>query len=202
MNECDRSTERGFPMRKKIAFIDVETNGMSAEMSEVIELGVMLGEMEDNRIVRIADEYCEFQEPFFEIPPMITQLTGITDKMVRGKSLDLDKVYTILQQADGIVAHNATFDRGFVSRLMPETLDMDWYCSVRQIRWKNYGFENGKLQQLLRAHRISVENAHRALDDAKNLARLLNHTNPDLGPDGTYISYLMGKNPMKKPVKS
>ena len=202
MNWCDRSTERGFPMGKKIAFIDVETNGMSAEMSEVIELGVMLGEFENNRIVRVADEYCEFQEPFFTIPPMITQLTGINDRMVRGKSLDLDKVYSILQQADGIVAHNATFDRGFVSRLMPETLDMDWYCSVRQIRWKNYGFENGKLQQLLRAHRIDVENAHRALDDAKNLARLLNHSNPDLEADGTYISYLMSKNPLKKPTRS
>lgn len=189
-------------MGKKIAFIDVETNGMSAEMSEVIELGVMLGEFENNRIVRVADEYCEFQEPFFTIPPMITQLTGINDRMVRGKSLDLDKVYSILQQADGIVAHNATFDRGFVSRLMPETLDMDWYCSVRQIRWKNYGFENGKLQQLLRAHRIDVENAHRALDDAKNLARLLNHSNPDLEADGTYISYLMSKNPLKKPTRS
>lgn len=189
-------------MSKKIAFIDVETNGMSAEMSEVIELGVMLGEMEDNRIVRIADEYCEFQEPFFTIPPIITNLTGINDQMVRGKTLDLDKIYSILEQADGIVAHNASFDRGFVSRLMPDTLEMDWYCSVRQIKWKNYGFENGKLQQLLRAHRIDVENAHRALDDAVNLAKLLNHSHPDLEADGTYLSYLMGKNPMKKPVKS
>lgn len=188
-------------MTKHIAFIDVETTGMRAEASDVIELGVMLGEYDENRIIRVADEYCEFQEPFYSISPMITNLTGITDQMVRGKSLDMDRILSILDRADGIVAHNASFDRGFVSRLLPETLDMDWYCSVRQIRWKNYGFENGKLQQLLRAHRIQVENAHRALDDAKNLALLLNSSNPNLQED-TFISYLMNKPPMKKPAKS
>ena len=188
-------------MSKYIAFIDVETTGMSAEASDVIELGVMLGEYDNNRIVRLEDEYCEFQEPFYSISPMITNLTGITDQMVRGKSLDMDKILSILDRADGIVAHNASFDRGFVSRLLPETLDMDWYCSVRQIKWKNYGFENGKLQQLLRAHQIQVQNAHRALDDAKNLALLLNSSNPNL-VDDTFISYLMNKAPMKKPAKT
>ncbi len=174
---------------------------MSNENNEVIELGVMLGEYESNRIVRVVEEYCEFQEPFFEIPHMITNLTGITNQMVRGKSLDLGKVFSILEKADGIVAHNASFDRGFVRRLLPDTVWMDWYCSVRQIKWKDYGFENGKLQQLLRAHRIEVTQAHRALDDAKNLARLLNASHPKLGAEATYISYLIGKNPMKRPLK-
>lgn len=187
-------------MTQHIAFIDVETTGMSADRSEVIELGVMLGEYENGRIIRVADEYCEFQEPFFSIPSTITRITGIGDQMVSGKSLDLDRVYSILERSDGIVAHNATFDRGFVSKLIPETLDMDWYCSVRQIRWKDYGFENGKLQQLLSAHRIDVANAHRALDDARNLAILLNSSNPLLAADPTFISYLMKKNPLKKPA--
>ncbi|WP_301109755.1 exonuclease domain-containing protein [Sporosarcina sp.] len=187
-------------MTKQIAFIDVETTGMSAEGNEVIELGVMLGELENNRIVRVTDEYCEFQEPFYSIPSTITRITGINDQMVRGRSLDMNRIISILDQADGIVAHNATFDRGFVSRLLPETLDMDWYCSVRQIKWKDYGFENGKLQQLLNAHRIEVKQAHRALDDAKNLAALLNFSHPKLAADATFISYLMEKNPLKKPA--
>lgn len=189
-------------MTKHIAFIDVETTGMSAEGNEVIELGVMLGEFNANRIIRVADEYCEFQQPFYSIPSIITNLTGITDQMVRGKSLDLDKILSILHRADGIIAHNASFDRRFVSRLLPETLDMDWYCSVRQIKWKDYGFENGKLQYLLRSHQINVRNAHRALDDAKNVAVLLNHSHPNLGTDATYLSYLLDKNPLKKLVKS
>ncbi|AXI00179.1 DNA polymerase III subunit epsilon [Sporosarcina sp. PTS2304] len=189
-------------MTKHIAFIDVETTGMRADTSEVIELGVMLGEFDQNRIVRVAEEYCEFQEPFYSIPSIITRITGINDQMVRGKTLDMDKILSILDRADGIVAHNATFDRGFVSRLLPDTLDMDWYCSVRQIKWKNYGFENGKLQQLLRAHRIDVQQAHRALDDAKNLAVLLNNSHPQLGMEETYISYLLNKNPLKKPMQS
>lgn len=188
-------------MKQHIAFIDVETTGMSPDNSEVIELGVMLGTFENNRITGIADEYCEFQEPFYSIPSTITRITGIHDDMVRGKSLDLDEIRSILKRADGIVAHNASFDRGFVSRLLPETLEMNWYCSVRQIRWKQYGFENGKLQQLLKAHRIEVEQAHRALDDAKNLAALLNFAHPQLAGNATYISYLLEKHPMKKPAR-
>lgn len=188
-------------MSKLVAFIDVETSGMNSGYSEVIELGVMLGELENNRIVRVVEEYSEFQDPFYHISSFITQLTGIDDNMVRGKSLNMNKIRSILDRADAIVAHNASFDRGFVSKLFPETLDMDWYCSVRQIKWKSYGFVNGKLQQLLNAHHIDVRQAHRALDDAKNLAELLNYTNPYLESDTTFISYLLNKKPMKKPTK-
>lgn len=52
-------------MRKHIAFIDVETTGMSAEHCETIELGIMLGEYENNHICKVVEEFCEFQEPFF-----------------------------------------------------------------------------------------------------------------------------------------
>lgn len=187
-------------MSKHIAFIDVETTGLSSESNEVIELGVMLGEYKNNRIINITDQYEAFQEPFFSIPANITNLTGIDNSMVYGKTLDLEKIFTILQKADGIVAHNASFDRGFISKLLPEIVEFDWYCSVRQIKWKQFGFENGKLQQLLSTHNIDVGYAHRALDDSINLAKLLNLSHPNLGANNTFISYLTGKNPIKKPT--
>lgn len=187
-------------MSKHIAFIDVETTGMSRENNEVIELGIMLGEYKNNRVIRVAEEYAAFQEPFYSIPPHITNITGITNRMVEGKALDMAKVFSILQKADGIVAHNASFDRGFVSKLLPEVVEFDWYCSVRQIKWKDFGFVNGKLQQLLYTHGINEGNAHRALDDAVNLATLLNISHPKLAPENTFLSYLMSKSPMKKPI--
>ena len=85
------------------------------------------------------------------------------------------------------------------SDFSPTTIENDWYCSVRQIKWKSYGFENGKLQQLLHAHHILVDKAHRALDDAKNLATLLCHDIPNHPAKDTYIDFLMSKNPMRKP---
>lgn len=188
-------------MNKQIAFVDVETTGLSSENNEVIEIGIMLGEYKNNRIVGITDQYSAFQEPFFSISPRITQITGITNNMVSGKLLDLDKVFKIMQKADAIVAHNAGFDRGFIAKLLPEAIEFDWYCSVRQIKWKQFGFENGKLQQLLYTQGIQVENAHRAYDDAINLAHLLNTSNSKLEQDQTYLSFLMAKNPIKKPVR-
>ncbi len=189
-------------MSKQIAFIDVETTGISSKNNEIIELGIMLGEYDKNQIIRVVDEYSEFQEPFFSIPKNITNITGITNDMVYGKALDLEKIFSMLQQADSIVAHNVSFDRGFVSKLLPEVVEFDWYCSVRQIKWKEFGFHNGKLQQLLKAHHIDVRYSHRALDDAKNLAWLLNFSNSNLGEEETFISYLMSKNPTKKPMSN
>lgn len=189
-------------MNKQIAFIDVETTGISSKNNEIIELGIMLGEFDKKQIIRVVDEYSEFQEPFYSIPKNITHITGITNEMVDGKRLDLEKISSMLEQADSIVAHNVSFDRGFVSKLLPEVVEFDWYCSVRQIKWKEFGFQNGKLQQLLKAHRMDVRYSHRALDDAKNLASLLNLSHPNLREEETFISYLMSKNPLKKPMNS
>ncbi|QKS70512.1 DNA polymerase III subunit epsilon [Paenalkalicoccus suaedae] len=182
----------------KIAFVDVETTGMSPGVAEILELGIVLAEFKDGHLTSYIDEYCEFQDPMYQIPPMITELTGITNDMVSGKYLDHDRLLTIFDQADAIVAHNASFDRGFITRVYPETKDYNWYCSVRQIKWKTYGFLNGKLQQLLAAHRIEMPNAHRALDDAKGLATLLNKDFPGATGEKTYIDYLLQKKPMKR----
>ena len=182
-----------------IAFVDVETTGTSPHVSEVIELGIVLAEYQGNGVMHFVDEYCEFRQPSTPIPSMITRLTGINDRMVKGKALDRGRILDIFKKADAIVAHNASFDRGFIIRLFPETIENDWYCSVRQIKWKSYGFENGKLQQLLHAHHILVNKAHRALDDAKNLATLLCHDIPNHPAKDTYIDFLMSKNPMRKP---
>jgi DNA polymerase III subunit epsilon len=184
---------------KYIAFVDVETTGINPNTAEVIELGIVLGEYQENGIMRFVDEYCELRQPSTPIPPMITRLTGINDTMVKGKVLDREKILAIFRKADAVIAHNASFDRGFIIRLFPDTIENDWYCSVRQIKWKSYGFENGKLQQLLQAHNIRVEKAHRALDDAKNLATLLCCDIPVHPAKDTYIDFLMSKNPMRKP---
>ena len=184
---------------KYIAFVDVETTGTSPNDSEVIELGIVLAEYQGNGIMRFVDEYCELRQPSTPIPPMITRLTGINDRMVKGKVLDREKILAIFRKADAIIAHNASFDRGFIIRLFPDTIENDWYCSVRQIKWKSYGFENGKLQQLLRTHNIRVDKAHRALDDAKNLATLLCCDIPEHPAKDTYMDFLMGKSPLRKP---
>lgn len=184
---------------KYIAFVDVETTGSNPNIAEVIELGIVLGEYQGNGIIRFVDEYCEFRQPSTPIPSMITRLTGINDRMVKDKQLDREKILAMFRKADAVIAHNASFDRGFMIRLFPETIENDWYCSVRQIKWKSYGFENGKLQQLLRAHSIHVENEHRAMDDAKNLATLLSCWIPVYPSKDTYIDFLMRKNPLSKP---
>jgi DNA polymerase-3 subunit epsilon len=79
-------------------------------------------------------------------------------------------------QADFVVAHNASFDREFVERLMPSFRRQTWLCSLYGIDWRAKGFTDRSLGQLAKAHGIEISQAHRALADVETLMALLSST--------------------------
>ena len=50
------------------------------------------------------DSYVSFDDPEEEIEPIITKLTGITDEMVKGQSIDWNSVKEILSKSDLILS--------------------------------------------------------------------------------------------------
>lgn len=167
------------PSRLGIAgFIDVETTGLSPAADEVVELALWLFEFHrsSGEIMRIVDTYTELREPSRPIPRAASRIHGIYWDDVVGKQLDTFRVEAMLQKAEFLVAHNAGFDRSFVTRLFPCCLDKPWLCSMRGINWKGRGYPSAALQRLLEAHRIQVEQAHRADADVQGALRLLSHT--------------------------
>lgn len=173
-------------------FIDVETTGLDACRDEIIELAIVLFayNRKTGRITGIVDEYTGLREPSVPISKVASRISGLTLQKVRGRCLDMEKIQSMLARAEFLVAHNAAFDKGFVSRLFTEAAQKPWLCSMRGVNWRQKGYPSRSLQNLLRAHSIQVERAHRAENDVKAALALLSCS----GPDGrSYFSELLGK---------
>lgn len=159
-------------------FIDVETTGLSPYQDEVIELALSLFSFEraSGMITGIVDEYCGLREPGVPISSGALRVHGIRPEHVLGRRLDDLRIRSMFARAEFLVAHNASFDRGFVARLFPESAAKPWLCSMRGINWRGKGFGGMSLQRLLDAHGIVSERAHRADYDVKCAIRLLSCT--------------------------
>jgi DNA polymerase-3 subunit epsilon len=180
------------------AVVDIETTGLSPGNHEIIEISIIkfLFHQESGKVIEELEEYHALNEPSIALPSFITNLTGITHAMLRNQSFDLTELRTYCFDIDYFIAHNASFDRSFLIELMPELSDRMWYCSMRNIQWKEYGFDNKKLNTLLKGHNIKNVHAHRADSDTRSTFELLQRHNPEGAP---YLLELMSKKPMRKP---
>ena len=160
---------------KRIAiFLDVETTGLSVEEAEIIELGMIAFEYsDDGRIFNIIDEFDEFEEPKKgEIPQEITDITSITNEMVKGKSINDKKVNEFISDAVIIIAHNANFDRQFVEKRFSVFKDISWGCSINDVSWKENGLNARNLEYLAYMYGYFYD-AHRASYDCRASVHLL-----------------------------
>ncbi|HWP97572.1 MAG TPA: exonuclease domain-containing protein [Syntrophomonadaceae bacterium] len=172
------------------AIVDVETTGFSPEYDEIIEICIILFvfNRETGVVSQIIEEYVGLREPACGIRPGAARVNGITVADVQGRDLDYAKVSAILEQAEFLIAHNASFDRGFLVRLFPQVAIKSWFCSMSGINWRGKGFPNRRLQDLLSCHDIRPGRAHRARDDVRATLELLSFSQ-EWG--ATYLSELL-----------
>ncbi len=151
---------------------DIETTGFSPEKNQIIEIGAVKVEHG-----AITEKFSTFVNPREPIPFEIEQLTGISDQMV----LDSPGIETILPQflefCQGcvLVAHNASFDVSFISHqaqvqgipFQPTVLD-----TVALARQLLPNLNRFKLDTVAKALGVSLENHHRAVDDAGATAEI------------------------------
>jgi DNA polymerase-3 subunit epsilon len=181
--------------------VDVETTGLGPTTNEVIELAVQLFSYrtDTGEVIEVIEEETFLREPMSDSArnnyDSAYRIHGIPYELVAGKSFYDGKIKTYFHRADSVFAHNASFDRSFLYQLYPEVNDLKWYCTMRGIPWKNYGFPNGKLLTLLQMHNITNFQTHRALDDITYLMDLLKKTSPK---GNLYLQEVLEKGPMKK----
>ena len=72
------------------AVVDVETTGPNPDRDKIIEIGICLFEYDrqNGRIYKVLGSWEWSEDPGLSIPPEITNITGITDEMVAGHSID------------------------------------------------------------------------------------------------------------------
>ncbi|MCW2411791.1 3'-5' exonuclease [Sphingobium sp. B8D3D] len=157
----------------RIAVVDTETTGLNPATDAVIELGMTVVELcaEGAPVVIHAPESWT-NDPGFPLPPQITDLTGLTDELLAGTAFDDGAINDTLRYVDLIVAHNAAFDRAFMTKAFPLTAERQWACSCRDIDWRAEGFDGHALGHLLtQAGRFN--DVHRAGADSWSLTWLL-----------------------------
>ncbi len=161
---------------RKGIILDTETTGLNHRCDEIIEIGVISFTFDDNgRIGDVTGVYGGLQQPAVSIPPAVTRLTGITDAMVAGETIDIARLKSLIEPSELIIAHNAGFDRPFCEAFSPIFANKAWACSVSEIDWSGRGFEGSKLGYLIGQSGYFHE-GHRAVDDCFALLEVLGRT--------------------------
>ena len=164
--------EKGQSLNGTYVVFDLETTGFSPIKDKIIEIGAVKVE---NGV--ITDKFSTFVNPKVPIPFEITNLTSITDDMV----MEAPDIETILPQflefvGDAVlVAHNASFDVSFIEqncRYQDITPDFTSVDTVAMARILLPTLSKFKLNVVANALHISLENHHRAVDDAGATAEI------------------------------
>jgi DNA polymerase III subunit epsilon len=148
--------------------LDLETTGSRAGASKITEIGAV--RIEGFREVAVFHTLVNPQRP---IPPMITHITGITQEMVAGAPRIEQVVPQLLEFLQGavIVAHNASFDVGFLNyelqRLKGRRLGDGAIDTLPLARLLAPGLPNYRLRTVADALGAPVTACHRALADAQ-----------------------------------
>lgn len=152
---------------RRLCFVDVETTGLDATTDELLEIGLVYVEL---GVVTRRRQW--LVRPTRAIPPLITALTGLSERSVAGAP-PLEAIEAELAEALGgwtLVAHNAAFERGFLGERLRANAVLD-SCEVALLLAPE--LPSHSLDALVRATGVGEGARHRALDDAEDTFAML-----------------------------
>ncbi|MDR0862157.1 MAG: PolC-type DNA polymerase III [Oscillospiraceae bacterium] len=168
-NDTDsrRAVFGNFADLNEVAVFDIETTGLSAQRDKITEIACVI--VKNGEII---DEFETFANPGVPIPRNITELTGITDADVRDAPSQVEAVRAFLNFAGDrpFVAHNATFDIGFIYEVCAENgIDFNPnYIDTLALSRALYPDASGhRLNDVSARLNLPDFNHHRALDDTR-----------------------------------
>ena len=157
--------------------LDLETTGFSATNDRITEIGIM--KVKNKEVI---DEFSCFVNPERHIPERVSEVTNITDDMVK----DAETIETIFpkmleflgdQKETVIVAHNANFDVGFLkqnAKRLGYDFDYSYLDTLSLAKDLFPDYKKYKLGKIAENLGIKVEVAHRALDDVDTTVKVFN----------------------------
>lgn len=157
---------------KLYSIVDIETTGNGYKGSKITEISIFVFDGK-----KVVDEFTTLVNPESTIPPFITNLTGITNAMVR----TAPKFYEIAKEVDKItkdtifVAHNVNFDYNIIQTEF-KSLGFDFkrkkLCTVRLSRKLIPGLNSYSLGNICSSEQIPINGRHRAKGDAEATVEL------------------------------
>ena len=148
--------------------VDIETTGLSPINDDIIEIGAI--KVINNKIV---DKYSQLIQINKSLSPFITNLTGITNSMLKlGKEPNIVfNEFVNFVGEEVIIGHNVNFDLGFLTNKCKKYIDYnltnDYVDTMYLARKLVPDSTNYKLGTLAKYFNISYEGAHRGLKDVE-----------------------------------
>ena len=164
--------ESGQDFNTDFVVFDIETTGFSPVNNRIIEIGAV-----KVSAGQITDRFSAFVNPDVPIPFEIEKLTGINDSMV----MDAPFIETVLPQflefcKDAVlVAHNAGFDMSFIKENAGRqgiSRKFTYVDTVGMARILLPHQAKHTLDAVAKTMGVSLENHHRAVDDAEATAEI------------------------------
>ena len=164
--------DQGQTLEDSFVVFDLETTGFGPVKDRIIEIGAV-------KVVngKITDRFSTFVNPDIPIPFKIEQLTGINDDMVLDAPMIEEVLPQFLEFCEGcvLVGHNAQFDVGFITqkaKMLGIETNFTVVDTVGMARALLPELNKFKLNIVAKALDISLENHHRAVDDAGATAEI------------------------------
>lgn len=164
--------QKGQTLDDTYVVFDIETTGFSPVTNRIIEIGAV--KVENGQIT---DRFSTFVNPKVPIPFEIEKLTGINDSMV----IDAETIENVLPRFlefvkdAALVAHNANFDVSFIkenAKRQQIPVDFTYVDTVGMARMLLTGQAKYTLDAVAKTLKISLDNHHRAVDDAECTAEI------------------------------
>jgi DNA polymerase-3 subunit alpha (Gram-positive type) len=163
---------KGQSFQSDFVVFDLETTGLSPKKNKIIEIGAV--KVQEGKIT---ERFSTFVNPQVPIPFEIEELTGIRDDMVMNAPTIEEILPEFLEFCRGcvMVAHNAEFDMSFIQK---NCEDLHLPCAftvadtVALARFLLPQLNRFKLDTVAKAVGVSLENHHRAVDDAACTAEI------------------------------
>ncbi|WP_028125824.1 PolC-type DNA polymerase III [Eremococcus coleocola] len=153
---------------------DVETTGLSSVYDKIIELAAV--KMKEGQVI---DTFEAFINPNQPLSSFTTELTGITNAMVEGapqEDVVLKDFYDFSQNTI-LVAHNASFDIGFLNkgyeRIGIENTPIPVIDTLELSRMVNPHLKSHRLNTLAKRYGVNLEQHHRAVYDSETTGYLM-----------------------------
>lgn len=155
--------------------IDIETNGLDPQKNELIEIGAVKKTNQGEVVT-----FERLIKSTTQLPPVITQLTGITTEELQTKGVPIAEALIALQEfieERCLVGYNIDFDRQFLTIAFEKkhqlVLSNDFWDLMPRVKRAQRFLDNYRLSTVLANYGIENGSPHRALSDAQATFELL-----------------------------